>query len=142
MRIRKILFFAGVVGCGWESVLLAEEKPEENPRITAVRNQVETSSSGTNRTADVGDPVRAGEAVKTGNQGLAELKGQGDTTVRIGEKTRAAFDPTNRQVKIDQGTVLIHAPAKEGPMKVEAGGVTITVEESPSTETAKGKEKK
>lgn len=140
--VRWGIWFGTVIWISEISRLPAQESKEGDPRITAVRNQVQTTGGGTNRVADVGDPVHAGEAVKTGNQGLAELKGQGDTTVRIGEKTRAAFDPTNRQVKVDQGTVLIHAPAKEGPMKVEAGGVTITVEESPTTDLTEEKNKK
>ena len=106
----------------------AEEKTNGCPRITAVRNQVQSTGNGTNRAADVGDSLGAGETVKTGDRGLAELKGGGDTTVRVGENSRASLDPTNRQVKVEEGTVLIHAPAKEGPMKIEAGGVTITVE--------------
>lgn len=118
----------------------AEEKTNGNPRITAVRNQVQSTGIGTNRAADVGDSLGSEEAVKTGEQGLAELKGGGETTVRVGENSRASLDPTNRRVKVEEGTVLIHAPAKEGPMKVEAGGVTITVEPDES-QTREGEKK-
>jgi ferric-dicitrate binding protein FerR (iron transport regulator) len=145
LRMMRLL---GVL-CAWAmlenwgiSQTEGEAKTNGNAKITAVRNQVERDGTGTNRAADVGDTVRAGELVKTGEQGLAELKGEGDTTVRIGEKSRATFDPTNRQVKVDQGTVLIHAPAKEGPMKVEAGGVTITVEENSGPTGAQGADQK
>jgi ferric-dicitrate binding protein FerR (iron transport regulator) len=118
--------------------LWGEEVSSGDSKITAVRNQVETAGSGTNRMADVGDSVRAGEAVKTGEQSLVELKGKGDTTVRIGDKSAMSFDATNRQVKLDQGTVLIHAPEKEGPVQITAGGVTVTVEE----ESGEKKERK
>lgn len=131
--------FGVLCGLGWlgglgMSPLHAEEKTNDTSRISAVRNQVQASGGGSNRVVDVGDPVRAGEAVKTGEQGLVELKGQGDTAVRIGEKSSASFDATNRQVKVDQGTVLIHAPEKEGPVQITAGGVTVTVEEEGSGE--------
>lgn len=143
MEIRRIFFYAGlgIWIWGWHS-LAAEESEESEPRITAASNRVETTGTGTNRVVDFGGSVRSGETVKTGGQALAELKGQGGTTVRVGENSLASFDPTNRQVKVEQGTVLIHAPAKEGPMKVEAGGVTVTVEETEPADGRSGSKKK
>lgn len=143
MRMARVTFCACfVLGNLGINLLMAETQTNGLAKVTAVRNQLQTGGAGTNRTVAVGDGVPAGERVKTGQQGLAELKGQGETTMRVGENSRASFDPTNRQVKVDQGTVLIHAPAKEGPLKVEAGGVTITVEESPSADAHEGNNKK
>ena len=115
---------------GWLFVLLAGRAEETNAgvRITAVRNQVEKSSGTTNRPADVGHEIKPGQAVTTGSQGLAEIKGQGDTTVRVGEKSRVAYDEKERTVQVEQGTVLIHADPKQGPMKVQSGDMTLEVD--------------
>ncbi|NBS14835.1 MAG: hypothetical protein EBT57_08545 [Verrucomicrobia bacterium] len=104
------------------------EETNAGVRITAVRNQVEKSTGATNHPADVGHVVQSGEAVTTGSQGLVEMKGQGDTTVRVGEKSKVSYDEKQRTVQVDQGTVLIHADPKEGPMKVQSGGMTLQVD--------------
>lgn len=77
---------------GWpDNQLGAEESLEESPKITAIRNQVKTTGSGVNRSANAGDTVVAGQAAKTGEQGLAELKGKGETTARVGGKMPGFF---------------------------------------------------
>jgi len=110
---------------GWGSGVQAEEPGET--RITAVRNQVSQSGKVTNTPTDVGHTVKAGEAVVTGERGLAELKSSDATTVRIGEKSRVAYDPKDRTVKLDQGTVVVDTPPEGGPVKIVLGGVTYTL---------------
>ena len=104
------------------------EETNAGVRITAVRNQVEKSTGATNHPADVGHVVQSGEAVTTGSQGLVEMKGQGDTTVRLGEKSQVSYDGNQRTVQVDKGTVLIHAGPNDGPIEVQSGGTTLQVD--------------
>ena len=105
--------------------LPAQEQGET--KITAVRNQVTKSAEGTNAPTDVGHALKSGEAVETGEQGLAELKSSDATTVRIGEKSRVAYDPNDRTVKLDRGIVVVDTPSEGGPVKIDLGGLTYTV---------------
>ena len=113
----------GVVGAD-----LRAEEPSEGAKVTAARSQVQKSQAGTNAAVDVGHEVRAGETVQTGEQGLVELKGKDNTTVRAGEKSQVSYDAEQRKVKVDKGTVLIHADPKDGPIQVQAGDTVIKVE--------------
>jgi len=127
MNLGGLLFGVALFGVG----NLGAQPPGEI-KITAVRNQVTQSAGGTNAPADVGHVVNPGEAVETGPQGLAELKSSESTSLRIGENSRVAFDPTNRTVKLDQGTVVVDTPSDGEPLKIKCGGVvfTLTSEES------------
>ena len=96
-------------------------------KITAVRNQVTRIAEGTNTPTDVGHALKTGEVVETGEQGLVELKSTDATTVRIGEKSRAAYDSDGRTLKLDRGVVVVDAPSDGGAVKIDLGGVTYTV---------------
>lgn len=118
-----ITVFVAALFCATE--LGAQEQGET--KITAVRNQVTKSGEGTNSPTDVGHAVKSGEAVVTGEQGLVELKSTDATTVRAGEKSRVAYDPKDRTVKLDRGTVVVDTPDEGGPVKINLGGATYTI---------------
>jgi len=128
-----VLVFAG--SFLWVASLPAQQQGET--KITAVRNQVSKSTTATNTPADVGHAVKAGESVATGSQGLVEFKSTDSTTVRLGENSRASYDPATRKVKLDRGTLVVDSPPEGGPMKVEVNGVTytLTMERSESDKT-------
>lgn len=113
------------------------EPTNPGTQITAVRNEVRKGTGSTNQTADVGHSVKSGEAVTTGSQGLAEIKGAGDTTLRLGEKSRVSLDSDTQTVQVHEGTVLIQTSPSNGPVQVTAGGVQITVEEKKAEEGTK-----
>ena len=124
----------GWVGLGIPAYLLAlvcsaelSAQQQGETRITAVRNQVRQNSGGTNAPADVGQALKPGEVVETGEQGLVEIKSTDATTVRMGEGSRAVYDPRDRIVKLDRGTVVVDAPSDGEPVKIDLGGVTYTV---------------
>ena len=121
MRAGILVLAAGICG------LQAEDSAGAS-KVTAVRNQVQKSQTATNLAADVGHEVRSGEKVQTGEQGLVELKGKDNTTVRAGEKSQVSYDAEQRKVKVDKGTVLIHADPKDGPIQIQAGDTVIEVQ--------------
>lgn len=122
VKLPALFLWATLVCVG---ALWAQEQAET--KITAVRNQVTKSSEGTNAPTDVGHAVKPGEAVVTGEQGLVELKSTDATTVRAGEKSRVAYDPKDRTVKLDRGTVVVDTPDEGGPVKINLGGATYTI---------------
>lgn len=109
----------------WGVQVFAEEPAET--KVTAVRNQVTQSTGSTNTAVDVGHTVKPGQVVETGEQGLAELKSTDATTVRVGEESRVSYDPQERMVKMEKGTVVVDAPPGGGPVKIDLGGATYTV---------------
>lgn len=119
----------------WGVQAFAEEPVEI--KVTAVRNQVTQSTGSTNTTVDVGHTVKPGQVVETGEQGLAELISTDATTVRVGEKSRVSYDPQERMVKMEKGTVMVDAPSGGGPVKIDVGGATymVTTEDSDSAPT-------
>lgn len=142
MKLPALFLWATLVCVG---ALWAQEQAET--KITAVRNQVTKSSEGTNAPTDVGHAVKPGEAVVTGEQGLAELKSTDATTVRIGEKSRVAYDPKEKTVKLDRGIVVVDAPEEGGPVKIDLGGAVYTItteqpDQAKSTSTRSGDTKK
>ena len=55
------------------------------------------------------------------------MKSNDRTTVRLGEKTGASYDPQNRKIQLVQGTIVVDAPSDGGPLVIEVGGVTYTL---------------
>ena len=96
MRAGILVLAAGICG-------LQAEDSAGTSKVTAVRNQVQKSQTATNLAADVGHEVRSGEKVQTGEQGLVELKGKDNTTVRAGEKSQVSYDAEQRKVNIGCG---------------------------------------
>ena len=128
MRI-SLKFFIGLCSIFLFSLVsgLAGETNNRSGKITAIRNQVSKSGTETNQALDVGHAVEAGETIHTGEQGLTEMKSNDRTTVRLGEKTGASYDPQNRKIQLVQGTIVVDAPSDGGPLVIEVGGVTYTL---------------
>ena len=111
----------------WLSPWAEAEKTNGGSKVTAVRGQIAKNGLGGGQKADVGDTVESGERVVTEKDGLVELQTKNATTVRLGEKSSASFDPDQRKVKLDEGSMVVHAPPGGGPLTLEVGGVIYTL---------------
>ena len=77
--------------------------------------------------AKVNGEVKAPDLVRTGADSRAELTAPDQTITRIGANTVFSFEPVGRNLRLEQGSVLFHAPAGKGGGNVKTGGASAAV---------------
>ena len=80
-----------------------------------------------NTKAVPGDVITKDLALKTGGDSRAELEFPDLTITRVGANALFRFLAGKRQIILDGGTMLFHAPKGAGGGKVEAGAITAAV---------------
>ena len=80
-----------------------------------------------NTKAVPGDVITKDLALKTGGDSRAELEFPDLTITRVGANALFRFLAGKRQIILDGGTMLFHAPKGAGGGKVETGAITAAV---------------
>jgi hypothetical protein len=81
----------------------------------------------TAKPAQVQEVVKAPDLVRTGPASRAELTAPDQTLTRIGANTVFSFEPTGRNLNLQQGSVLFHSPAGKGGGSIRSGGASAAV---------------
>ena len=98
-------------------------------KITQSVNDVEIISAGgqSKKTAAVNDLFTIPDILRTGPASRAELVAQDDTVTRVGANTIFSFDPANRTIDLQQGSLLFHSPHGKGGGSIHTGSATASV---------------
>jgi hypothetical protein len=67
------------------------------------------------------------DLVRTGEASRAELVATDDTITRVGANTVFSFDPANRTIDLQQGSLLFHSPKGKGGGTIRTGSATASV---------------
>jgi hypothetical protein len=101
---------------------------QKQARVTEVVREVNVlAAQAAARPAVVNETVRAGSAVRTGNQSRAELSFVDQTITRLGANTVFSVGGAARTYDLGSGAILISAPKGVGTVKVSAGVATCAV---------------
>ena len=67
------------------------------------------------------------DLVRTGEASRAELVATDDTITRVGANTVFSFDPANRTIDLQQGSLLFHSPKGMGGGTIRTSSATASV---------------
>lgn len=79
------------------------------------------------RPAAVNDPVREGEAVRTGDKSRSELTFADLTISRLGANSIFSFNKAGRDVQLNAGSILLRVPKDSGGAGIHTSAVTVAV---------------
>ena len=98
-------------------------------KITQVVNDVRIISAAEQRqkAAAVNDVFAMPDVLRTGAASRAELVAPDETVTRVGANTVFSFDPANRTLDLQQGSLLFHAPHGKGGGTIHTGSATASV---------------
>ena len=107
--------------------LLAE--PLTQSTFTEVVKDVNVVAAATKAAApaNVNEVVKAPDKVRTGPDSRAELTAPDQTITRIGANTVFSFEPSGRNIDLEQGNVLFHSPHGKGGGSIRSGGAAAAV---------------
>src|SRR4051794_25155734 len=110
MKTRFLL--AAVLGAG---VCLRAASLTESTFTEIIKDvNVVPAATKTAAPAQMNELVKAPDLVRTGPASRAELTAPDQTLTRIGANTVFSFEPTGRNLNLQQGSVLFHSPAGKG----------------------------
>ena len=109
--------------------LTLQAAPISQSTFTDVVKDVNVIAGATKATspAKVSGEVKAPDLVRTGAGSRAELTAPDQTITRIGANTVFSFEPAERNLRLEQGSVLFHAPAGKGGGTIKTGGASAAV---------------
>ncbi len=98
-------------------------------KFTQVVNEVRVISAVDNqeKPAVVNAVFNMPDLVRTGDASRAELVAADDTITRVGANTVFSFDPANRTIDLQQGSLLFHSPKGKGGGTIHTGSATASV---------------
>jgi filamentous hemagglutinin len=98
-------------------------------KFTQVVNNVEIISAAdkTRHAAAVNDIFSMPDVLRTGPDSRAELDAVDGTITRVGANTIFSFDPLNRTIDLQQGSLLFHSPKGKGGGTIRTGSATASV---------------
>ncbi len=98
-------------------------------KFTQVVNDVRVISAANNeeKPAAVNDIFNMPDLVRTGDASRAELVAADDTITRVGANTVFSFDPANRTIDLQQGSLLFHSPKGMGGGTIHTNSATASV---------------
>jgi ferric-dicitrate binding protein FerR (iron transport regulator) len=111
--------------CIANPLVVRAEQLFERAGVTKAINAVSVLPRNTK--AVPGDVITKDLALKTGGDSRAELEFPDLTITRVGANALFRFLAGTRQIILDGGTMLFHAPKGAGGGKVEAGAITAAV---------------
>jgi hypothetical protein len=124
MKIFRALILAGgfLIPCASRAIDFKQAK------FTQVVNSVEViSANQTARPAEVSGTFKIPDLLRTGPASRAELRADDNTLTRVGANTIFSFDPANRTLDLQQGSVLFHSPHGKGGGTIHTGSATASV---------------
>ncbi len=119
----------GMTFCSLGFPLPAQGGPLEQAEIHKIVNDVRLvdPARATARPAALRDIVKDDLAVRTGIQSRAELLFQDKTLTRLGAETLFSFKVGTRDMKLDQGTMLLQVPKGLGGARIRTAAVTAAI---------------
>ena len=102
-------------------------EPFQEAEVTKKFNLVSLLSGQQSRPVALGDVVKGDRALKTGGDSRAELQFPDLTITRVGSNALFRFLPGQREIILENGTVLFSSPEGAGGGKVQAGAITAAV---------------
>jgi hypothetical protein len=101
----------------------------KSSKVTQVVNDVEiiSADSQNKKTAVVNDIFAMPDLLRTGTASRAELVAADRTITRVGANTIFSFDPGNRTIDLQQGSLLFHSPHGKGGGTIHTGSATASV---------------
>jgi hypothetical protein len=98
-------------------------------KVTQVVNDVQIISAAdqAKKAANVNDIFAMPDILRTGAASRAELVAEDDTITRVGANTIFSFDPANRTIDLQQGSLLFHSPHGKGGGTIHTGSATASV---------------
>jgi hypothetical protein len=98
-------------------------------KVTQVVNDVQiiSASDKSTKPATVNAIFKMPDILRTGPNSRAELVADDQTITRVGANTVFAFDPANRTIDLQKGSLLFHSPKGKGGGTIQTGSATASV---------------
>ena len=98
-------------------------------KFTEIVNDVKIISAADKSTlpAAVNEIFKVPDVLRTGPNSRAELVAEDQTVTRVGANTIFSFDPANRTIDLQQGSLLFHSPHGKGGGTIQTGAATASV---------------
>ena len=125
--MKKLFAFVVLGSIASTSIVLADDLKQS--KFTQVVNQVEVVSAAdqSQHSAVVNDIFKMPDLIKTGAASRAEMIADDKTITRVGANTVFSFDPANRTMGLQQGSLLFHAPHGKGGGTIHTASATASV---------------
>lgn len=102
--------------------------PLKSATVIGMYNEVEISKGGTaTRPAQLADTLVGRDALRTGKQSKAELEFADKSLARLGSNTIFSFDPSSRDMHLQQGKALICVPPGGNGARIASPSATAAV---------------
>src|SRR5258708_5440135 len=97
--------------------------------ITEVVKDVNVISGATKaqKTARVREIFNTPDVLRTGAESRAEMVADDQTMTRVGANTLFSFEPGQREIQLQRGSVLFHSPAGKGGGTIKTAAATAAV---------------
>jgi hypothetical protein len=96
-------------------------------KFTQVVNDVKIISGNQINTAAINSVFQMPDILRTGPASRAELVAADDTITRVGANTIFSFDPAQRTIDLQQGSLLFHSPHGKGGGTIRTASATASV---------------
>jgi hypothetical protein len=116
-----------VVLCGVLHIASAATSKKDAHVTQIIRDVNLLPSKNDARPAAVNDPVREGEAVRTGDNSRSELTFTDLTIERIGANSIFSFNKAGRDVQLSSGSVLMRVPKDSGGAGIHTSAVSVAI---------------
>jgi hypothetical protein len=125
--MKKFIALAFVIGCLLPANIRAIDLKQS--KFTQVVNSVAvfSTASHVSRPVAVNDLFKMPDTLRTGPNSRAELTAADGTITRVGANTIFSFDPENRTLDLQQGSLLFHSPRGKGGGTIRTGAATASV---------------
>ncbi len=126
--MKKLFAVSSYLG-GFLVASIGQAADLKQSKFTQVVNDVEVISTADNsqKAAAVNDIFNMPDVVRTGAASRAELVAGDNTITRVGANTIFSFDPANRTIDLQQGSLLFHSPKGKGGGTIRTGSATASV---------------
>lgn len=122
--MKSIVVFAVLVVLAPEIVSATDFK---HAKFTQVINDVKVISGNQVSSAEVNGVFQMPDTLRTGPSSRAELVAPDDTITRVGANTIFTFDPADRTIDLQQGSLLFHSPHGKGGGTIRTASAVASV---------------
>jgi len=121
-------FSAILLSAGLLLPVLVQAVDLKQSKFTQVVNSVEViAEDKSTRSATLNDIFKMPEVLRTGEASRAELVADDKTITRVGANTIFSFNPADRSIGLQQGSLLFHAPHGKGGGSIHTASATASV---------------
>jgi ferric-dicitrate binding protein FerR (iron transport regulator) len=126
--MKKLIALSLCFGC-FAAVSTSSAIDLKSSKVTQVVNDVQiiSATDQTKKNASVNDIFTMPDILRTGPASRAELVAPDETVTRVGANTIFSFDPANRTIDLQQGSLLFHSPHGKGGGTIHTGSATASV---------------